>query len=141
MGAERNVNNDVVLAQWQTCVEMANCISERRDNMNNIFITLNLGIITAISFTWSKKTLLLTISGIVVCAIWLIFIRNFKLLNSAKFQVINNIENLLPVKPFNDEWKLLKSNKKYSDGTKLEKLFPLFFIVLYIIVIIIVYQK
>lgn len=34
-----------VLAQWQTCVEMANATSQRRDTMNNIFVTLNLGIL------------------------------------------------------------------------------------------------
>ena len=36
---------EVILAQWQTCVEMANSISQRRDMMNNIFVTLNLAIL------------------------------------------------------------------------------------------------
>lgn len=39
---------DVILAQWQTCVEMANSVSQRRDTMNNIFVTLNLAEINAI---------------------------------------------------------------------------------------------
>ena len=43
-----SINVDVVLAQWQTCVEMANSISQRRDAMNNLFVTLNLAIIAAI---------------------------------------------------------------------------------------------
>lgn len=30
---------ETLLAQWQTCVEMANAVSERRDNMNNLFVT------------------------------------------------------------------------------------------------------
>ena len=29
---------ETLLAQWQTCVEMANAVSERRDNMNNLFV-------------------------------------------------------------------------------------------------------
>ena len=54
-------NQEALLAQWQTCVEMANAVSERRDTMNNLFVTLNLAIIAAISFMWDTKTLALLI--------------------------------------------------------------------------------
>ena len=117
-------------------VEMANSVSQRRDTMNNIFVTLNLAIIATVSITWDIKSLFILAAGIVVSIIWLLFIRNYKLLNTEKFNVINEIENKLPVKPFNDEWKKLRSNKKYKDGTKLEKTLPIMFIVLYIIAII-----
>lgn len=126
---------EIILAQWQTCVEMANSVSQRRDTMNNIFVTLNLAIIAAVSLTWDIKSLFILVSGIVVCIIWMLFIRNYKLLNTEKFNVINQIENKLPVKPFNDEWEKLKNNKKYVDGTKLERILPIMFIALYVIVI------
>lgn len=126
---------EIILAQWQTCVEMANSVSQRRDTMNNIFVTLNLAIIAAVSFTWDLKSLFILAAGIVVCIIWILFIRNYKLLNTEKFNVINDIEKKLPVKPFNDEWKKLKSNKKYRDSTKLENTLPIMFIVLYVIAI------
>ena len=127
---------EIVLAQWQTCVEMANSVSQRRDTMNNIFVTLNLAIIAAVSINWDIKSLFILAAGIVVCVIWLLFIRNYKLLNAEKFNVINEIEKKLPVKPFNDEWKKLERNKKYEDSTKLEKTLPIMFIVLYVIAII-----
>lgn len=127
---------EIVLAQWQTCVEMANSVSQRRDTMNNIFVTLNLAIIAAVSINWEMKSLFILIAGIVVCVLWLLFIRNYKLLNTEKFNVINEIEKKLPVKPFNDEWKKLERNKKYKDSTKLEKTLPIMFIVLYVIAII-----
>lgn len=95
---------EIILAQWQTCVEMANSISQRRDTMNNIFVTLNVAIIAAVSITWNIKSLFILIAGIVVCVIWLLFIRNYKLLNTENFNVINSIEKNLPVQPFNDEW-------------------------------------
>lgn len=101
---ETENRTEIILAQWQTCVEMANSVSQRRDAMNNIFITLNLAIIAAVSITWNIKSLFILVAGIVVCAIWLLFIRNYKLLNTEKFNVINTIEKKLPVKPFNDEW-------------------------------------
>lgn len=124
---------EIILAQWQTCVEMANSVSQRRDTMNNIFVTLNLAIIAAVSIAWDLKSLFILAAGIVVCIIWILFIRNYKLLNTEKFNVINDIEKKLPVKPFNDEWKKLKSNKKYRDSTKLENTLPIMFIVLYVI--------
>lgn len=127
---------EIILAQWQVCVEMANSVSQRRDAMNNIFVTLNLAIIAAVSITWDIKSLFILIAGIVVCSIWLLFIRNYKLLNEEKFNVINTLEMRLPVKPFNDEWNKLKSNKKYKNSTKLEKTLPIMFIVLYVIAII-----
>lgn len=129
---------EIILTQWQTCVEMANSVSQRRDTMNNIFVTLNLAIVTAVSITWDIKSLFILTVGIVVCVIWILFIRNFKLLNTVKFNVINDIEKKLPVKPFNNEWKKLNSNKKYKDSTKLEKTLPIMFIVLYVIVIIVI---
>ena len=55
---------DILLAQWQTCVEMANCVSQRRDMMNNIFVTLNLAIVAAVSLVCSFKSLFLLIAGL-----------------------------------------------------------------------------
>lgn len=110
---------EIVLAQWQTCVEMANSVSQRRDTMNSIFVTLNLAIVAAISINWDVKSLVILVAGIVFSVIWLLFIRNYKLLNTEKFNVINDIEKKLPVKPFNDEWKRLEKNKKYQDGIQI----------------------
>lgn len=136
--------SDNLLAQWQTCVEMANAVSERRDTMNNLFVTLNLAIIAAISYMWDIKTVGLLIAGIVVCIVWMLFIRNFRELNRAKFEVINAIEQQLPVKAFCNEWQYLKKAQKYIEGTKLEKSLPISFVVLYsgifILIIITTFQ-
>lgn len=131
-------NVDVILAEWQTCVEMANSVSQRRDSMNNIFVTLNLAVITAVSFTWNIKSLFILLAGALICVIWIFSIRNYKMLNQEKFKVINKIEKELPMMPFNEEWSLLKMNKKYMDGTMIETFIPIIFIGLYIIAIIVV---
>lgn len=134
-------DKDTLLAQWQTCVEMANAISERRDAMNNLFVTLNLAIVAAISFMWDTKTIFLLIAGIIVCVVWFLFIQNFRELNKAKFKVINKIESRLPIKAFDDEWRYLKKSRKYIEGTKLEKVMPVTFGLLYIgIFLFIVFQ-
>ena len=93
-------NKDIILTQWQTCVEMANSISQRRDTLNNLFVTLNMAILTAISIIWDLKSLIVSLIGILLCFAWIFILRNFKILNSEKFKVINDIENKLPEKPF-----------------------------------------
>lgn len=131
-----NEDIELLLNQWQTCVDMANSVSQRRDNMNNIFITLNLAIIAAVSITWDIKSLFILIVGIIICILWILIIRNYKLLNTAKFNVINSIEEKLPSTPFKDEWQFLKNSKKYMDSTTLERILPITFIILYIVAII-----
>jgi len=52
-----NDNINILLSQWQTSVEMANAISQRRDSMNNIYVTLNLAITTTISLIGDLKSI------------------------------------------------------------------------------------
>lgn len=129
-------DKELLLNQWQTCVDMANSVSQRRDNMNNIFITLNLAIMAAVSITWDIKSLFILIAGTTICILWILNIRNYKLLNTAKFNVINSIEEKLPSAPFKDEWQFLKNSKKYMDSTTLERILPITFIILYIAAVI-----
>ena len=129
-------DKELLLNQWQTCVDMANSVSQRRDNMNNIFITLNLAIMAAVSITCEIKSLFILIAGITICILWMLNIRNYKLLNTAKFNVINSIEEKLPSAPFKDEWQFLKNSKKYMDSTTLERILPITFIILYIAAVI-----
>lgn len=74
-----------ILAQWQTCVEMANSASQRRDTMNNLFVSLNIAIIATTSIMWDIKSIIVSVGGIAICLVWRKFINNFKLLNDAKF--------------------------------------------------------
>lgn len=126
-----------VLAIWQTCVEMANGVSQRRDTMNNLFVTLNIAVIAAISWMWDVKTVFLCVAGLVICVVWLLYINNFKRLNTAKFRVIYDLEERLGVTPFKDEWDILKKTKRYLEGTKLERILPIAFALGYAIVLVI----
>lgn len=126
-----------VLAIWQTCVEMANGVSQRRDTMNNLFVTLNIAVIAAISWMWDVKTVFLCVAGLVICVVWLLYINNFKRLNTAKFRVIYDLEERLGVTPFKDEWDILKKTKRYLEGTKLERILPIAFALGYAVVFVI----
>lgn len=126
-----------VLAIWQTCVEMANGVSQRRDTMNNLFVTLNIAVIAAVSWMWDVKTVFLCVTGLVICVVWLLYINNFKRLNTAKFRVIYDLEERLGVTPFKDEWDILKKTKRYLEGTKLERILPIAFALGYAVVFVI----
>ena len=113
---------EIILSQWQTCVEMANSVSQRRDSMNSIFITINLALIAAVSYKFDFKSVFILTAGIVICILWRVLINYYKCLNEVKFKVIQNLEEKLSVKPFTEEWAELvelKKSKKYKDGTKL----------------------
>ena len=62
-----SVITEIKLAQWQTCVEMANAVSARRDNLNNLFVTVNLALAAAISLVWDVKTIVLLAAGVIEC--------------------------------------------------------------------------
>ena len=126
-----------VLAIWQTCVEMANGVSQRRDTMNNLFVTLNIAVIAAVSWMWDVKTVFLCVAGLVICVVWLLYINNFKRLNTAKFRVIYDLEERLGVTPFKDEWDILKKTKRYLEGTKLLRILPIAFALGYAVVFVI----
>lgn len=121
----------IILYQWQTCVEMANSISQRRDSMNNLMVTVNLALIAAVSITWDIKSFMMCVAGIASSIVWILFIRYFKRLNKAKYDVIISLEKKLPEKPFSDEWEKVKSYKSHKDGTWLETIMPIVFIIMY----------
>lgn len=124
-------DQEIILAQWQTCVEMANAVSYRRDSMNNLFVTINLALVTAVSVVWDMRIIALLVAGVIDCIIWMLFIRNYGHLNSAKFSVITKLESKLPQKPFFDEWSIAKK-KKYKRNTKMELIMPSAFTALYL---------
>lgn len=128
-------NEATILAQWQTCVDMANATSQRRDSMNNLFATLNIALIAATSIVWDLKSIIMAVGGIILCSVWLAFVKYFRQLNVAKFKVINDLEKKLPEQPFADEWKILKKQKDRTEGTKLERILPIAFIALYVSVV------
>ncbi len=141
MSENQETKMGTILAQWQTCVEMANSVSQRRDTMNNIFVTLNLAIIAALSIVLDFKSIFILIAGIAICILWFFSILNYKRLNSAKFDVINKLEEELPCNPFNQEWEILKNGKKYKEGTTLEKFLPIIFFLLYIASTIVIFKR
>lgn len=125
-----------VLEQWKTCVEMANSNTEKRNNSNNIFITINSALFAVITFSLDYKSILLSAVGIFICVLWINSIQSYKKLSSVKYHIVNEIEKKLPLSPFAYEWEKLKNEEKYIGLTKIEKILPWLFILLYVLSII-----
>jgi predicted RND superfamily exporter protein len=52
--------------------------------------------------------------GLILCAAWWLLLRSYRLLNSAKFKVINEIEEGFELRPFSREWERLKQEDPVS---------------------------
>lgn len=131
-------DKQLTLAQWQTCVEMANAVSQRRDMTNNLFATLHLavvGAITAISSFSNFEACVICILGIIFCVAWICIIDNFRILNTQKFHIITEIEKNLPNKPLTDEWENIKKTR-YKLGSRLEMILPITFELIYAVFMI-----
>lgn len=119
---------------------MADRVSERRVTVNNLFITLN-SIILSLSVIIPKKSeLSIAIVGVIISLIWITNINSYKNLNSAKFEVINELEKQLPTQPFNYEWFLVgkgQDKKRYKKLTQIEKSIPIIFIIIYLVILVI----
>lgn len=139
-----------LLEQYKICVETADKISSRRSAANNFFLSINTLLFTAIgllsrlgsgfttfTFVW---VVVASAAGILFCWTWLSTIQCYRKLNSAKFEVINKIEQKLPVKAFETEWAILTADdmtEKYPQLTQVERWVPKIFTLLYLVLALI----
>ena len=135
---------DHLLAQYQLYVEGMEKISDRRQNANNYFITINTVLISFIGILFQVKIFehvawiksLIAVIGIIICAIFWFLLRSYKQLNTGKFKVIHEIENKLPLALYDYEWEMLGEGKKqgvYFPFSHIEMIIPWVFGVVYVI--------
>lgn len=121
---------DTVLEQWKTCVEMANANTEKRNTANNVFITINSAILAVVTFSLEYKSILLSVIGVVICTLWMKSIKSYTQLSKVKYDIINKMEEYLPMQPHTCEWQELQKDK-YVGLTRIEKILPIVFIILF----------
>ena len=136
-------NLDAMIEQYKLAVQMADNVSQRRGTANSFYISMLTLLIAVITTFFSDNELfmgILSILGVVVSLSWMVLIKSYKKLNTAKFNVINQMENNLPFAPFRDEWKYLEdySSRKYHLLTDVESIVPLVFAVVFGLLFILV---
>ncbi|GIW64635.1 MAG: hypothetical protein KatS3mg092_0568 [Patescibacteria group bacterium] len=86
--------------QYKLYVESIEKTSDRRQQANNYFLTINTALISLIGLSFQFKVFenvnwikaLLAIVGIIICVVFWFLIRSYKQLNTGKFKVIHEIE-------------------------------------------------
>lgn len=108
---------NVFLTQYRDFVDSTNQISARRHQANQFFSTINTGLLAAsgliptanVNFNWQ-----IALAGGLLCLIWKHMIDGYSGLNSAKFKVILEMEEHLPVATYAMEWEYLQQVKASS---------------------------
>jgi hypothetical protein len=140
---------------YRVAVDMADRVSARRGTANAFFLTLNTALMGILGLGQLSTapiedgqasgnafpTVVLAIVGITIAIAWFLLLRSYRLLNEAKFKIINDLESGLPFHPFGDEWKLLKrdpvkrwSPARYAELGLVEQIVPAAFAILYAVV-------
>lgn len=137
---EKDKYQDHLIDQYRILTDKADRISDKRAVTNGFFLTLNtiIGTASIVLIDIISNSLFiipLSVIGILFSLLWFGMIRNYKKLNTAKFNVINKIEEKLPIKGFYAEWEILKKKMKYKGISEFEKWIPWFIILMYCVLI------
>ena len=128
---------EVMLELYKIHTEMADRVSQRRGSANNFFLVINTTLISLViaSFAYSRFIndkdysfalwVILIVSGVgyINCQVWSDLIESYKSLNSAKFKVIQNMEEIIGYKAYADEQEY-RDQKKHNKFTTIESRFP-----------------
>lgn len=120
-----------LMEQYKLMVEMADRVSARRATANSFFVTVQSALVAAFGFAKDERWPL-AVAGIIIAATWWLSLRSYRMLNGAKFKVINTMESSLPATPFKDEWVILDKkdgplHKRYAALSFVEQTVPVAF--------------
>jgi hypothetical protein len=128
-----------LLEQYKLFVNTSLDVTSKRLDSNKFHLTLNSVIFGLASYLSTVNQqlviVLLSVVGIVVSYVWRRSILAYKELNTAKFKVIHQLETYLPACLFKCEEKHYLN--KYHGLTATEKLYPVIFMILYALIIVI----
>ena len=139
-----------LLEQYKLYVEMADRVSQRRDQSNRFYVTIvsALAAIVVVVARFSIPVggasgalsdigfLAIGLFGLALSGVWWLNIRSYRTLNSAKFEIINRIEKRLPFAGYSEEWEILRpleGRKPYLQLTRVEQFVPIIFMGLFVL--------
>ena len=136
--------SDHLLEQYKLYVEMADRVSQRREQSNRFYMTVVAAIVAILIVAarfgtpegiWPMMFLIAGLFGTALSLVWYFNIKSYRQLNTAKFAIINKMEQQLPAAPYADEWELLRPQDgpaKYIQLTRIERFVPVIFGILFL---------
>lgn len=128
--------------QYKMYVEMADRISQRRTTANSYFLSINSAILAFVGYLNSKDSVdylwVLAVAGMALCLLWKSIITSYRNLNTAKWNVVHEIEKRLPISPYDAEWEYVQrgqNSKLYRPISHIEGGVPWVFLLLHLVVL------
>lgn len=136
-----NANSEAErLEIYKLLVEMADRVSQRRQAANSFYLSVNTLLVGGSAYLGTLQpavwnVIVISVAGLAISALWIMNIVSYKTLNSAKFDVIHEVEKGLAIQPYADEWARLDPDgdgKRHRPFHKVEGVVPWVFIVVYV---------
>ncbi len=133
-----------LLEQYKLYVEMADRISQRRDQSNRFYaslvsaIAVSLVVLGRLGVSGTDLYVVLLIAGLFggsLSVVWFINLQSYRVLNRAKYRVIQRMEHSLPwagYKEEQDELRPPKGRAPYLQLTRVERYVPLLMFILFL---------
>lgn len=140
--------NQHLFEQYKFYVDGMEKVSEKRDKANNLYILINTAMLSLIGAILSEKfnlfnsniIIFISLTGIAISYLFWHLINSYKQLNTAKFKIIHEIEEKLPLSLYKYEWvECLEEGKNkevYYPFSHIELIIPWVFSVLYFVIFI-----
>ena len=137
-----------LLEQYKLYVEMADRISQRRDQSNRFYaslvsaIAVSLVVLGRLGVSGSELYVALLIAGLFggsLSVVWFVNLQSYRVLNRAKYRVIHRMEDMLPWAGYKEEWNELRppeGRAPYLQLTRVERYVPLLIFLLFVGVVI-----
>jgi hypothetical protein len=131
---------DHLLEQYKIFVESSQKVSEKRISTGNYLLTVSSSLLTVFGIASTLHVggawlVIIPIAGLLVSLTWFSLVISYKDLNTAKFKVIHELEDYLPVALFRYEWHSCEQGrgKAYKPITHLERWIPVIFAGVYLV--------
>ena len=148
-----NLYREHFLSIYVRYAETAEHISDRRQNANTFFLSINTALVAFLGYTGFGLESLppnpryfwaVLAAGLVLSLLWARLLKSYRDLNTGKFQILHEIEKALPIAPFRTEWEVLGSGgerTKYWPLSHLERFVPYLFVLMYVVLFILALVK
>jgi hypothetical protein len=131
-----------LLEQYKLLVGTAEANSARRQTANSFFLSLNTALVAFLGLVVGQENgevplvwvLAIAVAGLALSYTWYRLVGSYRGINSAKFRVVQALEQRLPAAVFGAEWEAVGRGKdpaRYLAFTRVEQRVPWVFAALY----------